>query len=320
MRVIYFLFFFASLYGSENLIDLYQKNGSASFEKIFDEKLASKAYWEKRLPDTNNSFGYFESIEYILACDKNTSSLKFYSQDENNSFKLNEVFSAFIGKKKGDKQKEGDLKTPIGVYRLLQKLDNVDPFYGPLAFVTSYPNPYDKVQGKKGSGIWLHGFPLKQKRDDFTKGCIAINNTSLEDLEKSMNYNKTLVYINKGELSPMPKNKLTTILSSLYRWKKAWKENNINDYLAFYDASFKRLDGLDLKRFSRYKTRIFNKSEYKQIHFKNINIISYPLVKKEDVFLISFDEEYRSASFQFDGEKELYVHLQNGSFKILAER
>jgi len=320
MRLFYFIFFFASLSASENLVDLYQKNGSASFEKIFDEKLASKQYWEKKLPDTNSSFGYFESVKYLLACDKNQSSLKLYSQDENSSFKLNEKFSAFIGKKKGDKQKEGDLKTPIGVYKLLQKLDDVDPFYGPLAFVTSYPNPYDKIRGKNGSGIWVHGFPLQQERDDFTKGCIAINNTNLKDLEKKMNYNEALIYINKGEFPYIPKDKLTTILSSLYSWKKAWKENDIDNYLAFYDENFKRLDGLNLKRFSRFKKRIFNKSEYKQIHFKNINIISYPLVERKDVFLISFDEEYRSVSFQFEGEKELYVHLQDGSFKILAER
>jgi len=320
MKFLFFVFLFVSLNASENLIDLYQKNGSASFEKIFDEKLASKKYWGKRLLDTNSSFGYFESIKHLLTCNKNDSSLKLYSQDENNTFKLNENFSAFIGKKKGDKQKEGDLKTPIGVYKLLKKLDEVDPFYGPLAFVTSYPNPYDKILGKNGSGIWVHGFPIKQKRDDFTKGCIAINNTDLKNLEKKMNYNEALVYINQSDIKKMSKETLISLLSSLYRWKKAWKNNDINSYLSFYDTSFKRLDGLNYKRFRRYKKRIFNKSEYKQIHFKNINIISYPRVEQEDIFLISFDEEYRSASYQFNGEKELYVHLQDGSFKILAER
>ena len=37
---------------------------------------------------------------------------------------------------------------------------------GQLAFVLSYPNTYDKVQGKNGHGIWIHGSPLdgRQRR------------------------------------------------------------------------------------------------------------------------------------------------------------
>ncbi|CAI6147276.1 MAG: hypothetical protein SPLUMA1_SPLUMAMAG1_01934 [uncultured Sulfurimonas sp.] len=59
-----------------------------------------------------------------------------------------------------DKIREGDLRTPIGVYKLVKKLSKVDSFYGPLAFATSYPNSYDKYLGKNGSGIWIHGLPL----------------------------------------------------------------------------------------------------------------------------------------------------------------
>ncbi len=47
---------------------------------------------------------------------------------------------------KGDKKTEGDLRTPIGVYDLVKKISNVDEFYGPLAFVISYPNIYDRYK------------------------------------------------------------------------------------------------------------------------------------------------------------------------------
>ena len=108
MRFLLFFLISFSLYGSQSLLDLYQKDGSVAIEKIFDAQLSTKEYWKDKLKDVNTSFGYFESIHYLLACDKSDASLKLYTKDINNSFVLDENFFAFIGENKGDKQKEGD--------------------------------------------------------------------------------------------------------------------------------------------------------------------------------------------------------------------
>lgn len=308
------------LLANEDLLDIYQKEGSQGVEKVLDTTLSTYQYWEEKLRDVDTRFGYFEGINYLLACDKNSTTLKLYTKDVNNTFELNKDFSAFVGKKKGDKQKEGDLKTPIGVYQLIQKLEHVDPFYGPLAFVTSYPNTYDKIQGKNGSGIWVHGLPFNQKRDDYTKGCIAINNNNLQEIESQIDFKKALVYIDQKPYPKVSKKALTSLLSQLYSWRKAWKINDFKTYMSFYDKDFKRIDGLDYSRFKDYKQRIFNKDEYKQILFNDINILPYPMQGHEDVYLISFKEEYSSSSFQFSGFKELYVHLDSEKFYILAEK
>ena len=308
------------LLANEDLLDIYQKEGSQGVEKVFDTALSSYQYWEKKLRDIDTRFGYFEGINYLLACDKNATTLKLYTKDTNNTFELNKDFSAFVGEKKGDKQKEGDLKTPIGVYKLIQKLEHVDPFYGPLAFVTSYPNTYDKIQGKNGSGIWVHGLPLNQKRDDYTKGCIAINNNNLQDIESQIDYKEALVYIDQKPYPEVSKKTLMQLLSQLYSWRKAWKTNDFETYMSFYDKDFKRIDGLDYSRFKDYKQRIFKKDEYKQILFSDINILPYPMQEHEDVYLISFQEEYNSSSFRFSGHKELYVHIHSDKFYILAEK
>lgn len=320
MRLLLILCFAYSLYGNDSLLELYQKQGIQSIENAFDQTLSSTEYWQKRLADINTSFGYFESIDFLLSCDKNSSQLKFYTKDNNNSFSLHENFSAYVGAKKGDKQKEGDLKTPIGVYRLIQKLEKVDSFYGPLAFVTSYPNTYDKVQGKNGSGIWVHGLPLHQKRDDFTRGCIAINNTSLEHLDYDIDANKTIVYIDEQAYPEVQKKQLILLLSQLYQWKKAWRESDIDSYLDFYSPCFKRNDGMDYQHFANYKRRIFAKQEYKHIHFTDINILPYPHSSRKNTFFISFKEQYRSPSYQFDGAKELYVQLTDHKLSILTEK
>lgn len=310
----------SSLYANESLLDLYQKEGSSSVEKIFDQELTSQSYWENRLKNIDTRFGYFEGVNYLLACNKGNTSLKLYAKDANNTFQLDSDFSAFVGKKSGDKEREGDLKTPIGVYKLIQKLDKVDSFYGPLAFVTSYPNTYDKIRGKNGSGIWVHGLPLNQERDDYTKGCIAVNNNSLKHIEDQINVKDALVYIDQGSYPEVKKETLITILSQLYSWRKAWKENDTETYLSFYDLSFKRNDGLRLKKFKQYKKRIFAKDEYKQILFTKINILPYPTPDHNNTYLVSFHENYQSFSYKFSGNKELYIHLNDDSFSILAEK
>ena len=64
-------------------------------------------------------------------------------------------FECIHGRVEGDKQKQGDLKTPEGVYFLTkvitQKLDFME--YGPHAVALNYPNPADRLRKKTGSGI-----------------------------------------------------------------------------------------------------------------------------------------------------------------------
>lgn len=156
-------------------------------------ELTKEIFWDNLLKDKDTRFGYTESYNSFLICDKNSSTLAIYKQDENNTFVKEREYNAFTGKINGDKQKEGDLKTPIGVYHInnrLSKDTKLDPFYGPLAFVTSYPNLYDRMRGKNGSGIWVHGLPINQERDDFTKGCIAIDNQSIECLDRNIDIKK----------------------------------------------------------------------------------------------------------------------------------
>ena len=319
-KIFLFLFLISSAFAEQNLLDIYQKDGLKEVEKIFDKKLTSKEYWDNKLQFIDTKFGYFEGINYILACNKSKTSLKLYKKNDKNTFELDNDFSAFVGKKEGDKQKEGDLKTPIGVYKITKKLNKVDSFYGPLAFVTSYPNTFDKVQSKEGHGIWVHGLPLNKKRDDYTKGCIAINNENLKHIENQINFKKALVYIDKKKYIKVNKNELSTILSQFYIWRLAWKSSDIQTYLSFYDTTFKRNDGISLANFKNYKKRVFKKQGYKQISFTNINIIPYPMQNKQNVFFISFHEEYKSSTYSFSGDKELYIHLKNNTFTILTEK
>jgi murein L,D-transpeptidase YafK len=294
-----------------------------NIEKKMDKALTSKYYWKSYLRNKDTTFGYLEKYSSVLTCNKSRSTLNLYTLNKKHQFKLKKKNDAYTGKNKGDKKREGDAVTPIGVYELVAKKSRatkLDPFYGPYAFVTSYPNAYDKYEGKSGHGIWIHGLPELRKRDKFTKGCIAIQNINLKKLEKEINYKKTLLIIDDNWVkTDVSKEKLAAILSQLYKWRYAWKYSEIEKYLSFYSNDFIRFDGMKIDTFKRYKKRIFSKNEKKTILFHDLNIVPYPNTK--NTYQITFSEYYKSGSFKFEGDKSLMVKLdKNNTMKIFTEQ
>lgn len=307
-----------SLYANSTLTD-YRINGIYNVQKHMDNELTKVEYWSMQLQDIDTRFGYIESYSNILTCDKNTSTLTLYIKDNNSSYLLQKKYNAYTGKINGDKVKEGDLKTPIGIYDITKKISKLDSFYGPLAFVTSYPNIYDTYRGKNGSGIWIHGLPTEQERDEYTKGCIAIDNQSIECLDKNIDIDKTLLIISTEQYKEkIGKNVLSSILSELYSWRYSWIYNDIQSYIDYYSPEFVRYDGMNYKRFLKYKKRIFQKRETKEIIFNNLSIVPYP--DSSNIYKISFQEQYKSKSFEFSGDKVLIVKFDNNRLKIITEK
>jgi murein L,D-transpeptidase YafK len=90
----------------------------------------------------------------------------------------------------GQKQREGDFRTPEGSYRLTRRNAQSDFF---LAVQVSYPEPTDIALARKngwapGGSIMVHGLPnlLRYPRErylssDWTDGCIALSNEDMLD-------------------------------------------------------------------------------------------------------------------------------------------
>jgi murein L,D-transpeptidase YafK len=323
MRVIYktlflvIFLFINSLYAlSPELVQLYRTKGIDAVEQRIQEQLKTREYWEDVLEKKDVSNGYYESIQYLVICQKDMKDMILY--DTKKSKKL---FSTpvYVGQKEGDKQKEGDLKTPVGAYSLTKRRTDVDPFYGPLALTTNYPNIYDKAQGKTGHGIWIHGVPEDEKRDDFTKGCIALENNNIEKLDKTIKIDESILLISQTKFQEVSKSDISIMMSSLFKWRDAWKKSDITTYLSFYDDNFVKGNGQNLHKFKQYKKRVFSKKEKKIIKLSNINIIPYPNTKNKKMFKIVMDELYKTNSHKFNGKKALYVELLNDRFSILTE-
>lgn len=91
----------------------------------------------------------------------------------------------------GDKQVEGDFKTPEGSY-LLDARNPHSEFF--LSIHVSYPNSQDVREARSlgqdpGGAIMIHGQPNEPTRSeayyrtrDWTNGCIAVSNSDMIDI------------------------------------------------------------------------------------------------------------------------------------------
>ncbi|EIW6735634.1 murein L,D-transpeptidase [Campylobacter coli] len=312
-----------SALGASDLVKIYLNQGLDAVGVAIEKELTNKDFWLDEIGDRNISLGYYDDDVAIVLTNKTDKILRVYSYSDG---KIKQDFEqkAIITGLMGDKQVEGDLKTPVGFYELGRKFNPGDPYYGPFAFATTYPNLLDKVQGKTGGGIWIHGYPLDGTRlDEFkTRGCIALFNENLEEFAKVVQDKKVFAMTEEKEKVRAKKEDIAALLADLFAWKLAWTDSDINTYLNFYDEKqFKRFDKMKFEQFASMKKSIFSRKEDKKIKFSDINISPYPNVENETMYRISFYEDYYTKNYQFKGDKILYVKIDSkGKMKILAEQ
>jgi murein L,D-transpeptidase YafK len=96
----------------------------------------------------------------VLLVDAKNSRLYVYEK-QGEELKLRADYYITQGKFGTNKTREGDQKTPIGIYYITSHLakSRLPDFYGAGALPINYPNEWDKANGRNGSGIWLHGTP-----------------------------------------------------------------------------------------------------------------------------------------------------------------
>ncbi|EAH6528581.1 hypothetical protein EIZ02_09160, partial [Campylobacter coli] len=312
-KILAFYFICISALGASDLVKIYLNQGLDAVGVAIEKELTNKDFWLDEIGDRNISLGYYDDDVAIVLTNKTDKILRVYSYSDG---KIKQDFEqkAIITGLMGDKQVEGDLKTPVGFYELGRKFNPGDPYYGPFAFATTYPNLLDKVQGKTGGGIWIHGYPLDGTRlDEFkTRGCIALFNENLEEFAKVVQDKKVFAMTEEKEKVRAKKEDIAALLADLFAWKLAWTDSDINTYLNFYDEKqFKRFDKMKFEQFASMKKSIFSRKEDKKIKFSDINISPYPNVENETMYRISFYEDYYTKNYQFKGDKILYVKIDS---------
>ncbi|WP_267525335.1 L,D-transpeptidase family protein [Campylobacter sp. MG1] len=309
-----------NLYAS-SLLTNYLKEGIVTNDKKIEAKLSNIEFWKNELLNIDLEYGYYSDGQYIVVVDKDEQKIVLYELKNNKL--LPRFEQSVITGLMGNKNVEGDLKTPVGAYEVTNKMVPPDNYYGPYAFVLSYPNLYDSLRKKTGSGIWIHGFPLEGdvRYDTYkTKGCVVMTNDVLLDFEAILKDKKAQVLINEKGITKTNADEISIILANLFDWKNTWTYSDIDKYLSYYNDDFIRYDGVKLKEFKQQKKTIFARKEDKKIKFSNINIIPYPNLDNEKIFKITFYENYSTQNYKFNGSKVLYIKLIDNKMSILVEK
>lgn len=303
------------------LEDLYLQGGITAVQKKIEKNLQNPEYWNNNLKDMNLTYGYYSNSDRLIIVVDKTAKQISINRYENGNIKVlksNEIITGLMG----EKLAEGDLKTPVGAYEITRRFTPPTTYYGPVAFSLSYPNLYDKMRSRTGSGIWIHGYPMEgnvRENEVETRGCVAMKNDLLVAFEDVVKNNKSIVLISEKGYPQALTSDIAVIFAGLFAWKEAWTISDLDRYLSFYSSDFRRFDGMKLSEFSAMKKRVFSKNESKIIEFKNFTIVPYPSTDSKNIYRVSFDEKYRADTYNFDGQKVLYVAVENNKMKILIE-
>lgn len=260
---------------------------------------------------------------YVLVVDKSARTLDIWKSelDSDGKKKFTRVAShpADLGKNNGDKVSEGDAKTPEGIYFLLTKMEGPSldyKLYGSRAYTTDYPNHFDVLDGKSGSGIWLHSVPDEVPLTRGSRGCVVVRNEIVRTLDPYIRFGRTPIVISE-KIETRPFSDAVTASAKLEEWtdswRKAWESKSFETYMSYYDADFKSM-GMNKAQWGEYKARL-NK-EYGQLTIR----LSQPLaLEHRGRAIVRFVQNYASDKKADLGEKVLHLISRNGQWKILSE-
>lgn len=227
------------------------------------------------------------------------------------------------GKLGTEKLKEGDKRTPIGVYHVTSSLprQKLTDFYGSGAFPINYPNDWDKRQGRNGHGIWLHGTPS----DTFSRpprasdGCVVLANQDLDALSKNLQIGLTPVIISNSiewlSLDDWQAER-TSLLTMIDEWRKDWESRDTDRYARHYAARFKS-DGHGLDSWIEHKRKVNAGKSWIKVGTDNISMFRNP--GREDHVVVTFEQDYKSSNLSNVMQKRQYWIKENGRWKIVYE-
>ncbi len=260
--------------------------------------------------------------KHAIVVDTQKSRLYLYQNDDGRPRFVADYYITH-GKLGADKTREGDKKTPVGVYHVTSSLPlkKLGDFYGSGAFPISYPNEWDKRQGRNGHGIWLHGTPS----DTFSRppkasdGCVVLANSDLDALAKNLQIGLTPVIIsNSIEWLSLDdwQSERSALNKKIDDWRSDWESRDTDRYLRHYS---KRLEanGQNYEQYAQQKRQVNANKEWIKIKLGNQSMFRSP--GKEEVVVVTFEQDYRSNNLNNQMKKRQYWIREDGTWKIIYE-
>ena len=263
-----------------------------------------------------------EDQRYAIVVDNMRSRLYLY-QNENGRPRFVADYYISTGKRGGEKTREGDEKTPTGVYHVTASLprNKLSDFYGSGAFPISYPNEWDRRHGRNGHGIWLHGTPSDtySRAPRASNGCVVLANADLDALSKKLQIGLTPVIISEQVewLSlddwDAERNALNT---EIERWRNDWESIDTERYLTHYAKRFSA-DRQDYSGWVRHKRQVNSRKSWIKLNLSNFSMFRNP--GKDELVVVTFDQNYRSNNMSNTMKKRQYWTKEGGKWRIVYE-
>jgi len=260
---------------------------------------------------------FAKSSVFYMVMNKFENKLTLHSFEDASLLK---EYRAITGSAVGDKEREGDLKTPEGIYFIERRVPQKKLFklHGPAAVELNYPNSVDRIFRRSGDGIWIHGVDNEdrmKKRFD-TRGCIALSNKDILDLVGRLTYQDIPIVIHEKNIEDV-KIGLTPLNSPTHRrveeWAAAWSSKNLESYLSFYSSDFYS-KGMNFDKWTSYKKRLNQKYQSIKVSIEDLKILRHGKYA-----VAVFRQKYRGDSYSVIGRKRLYLIGEGANALILAE-
>ena len=229
-----------------------------------------------------------------------------------------------IGRQGPHKEYRDDLRTPVGVYNITNKLPDakLPELYGAGAWTLDYPNTWDKRKKRTGSGIWIHGVPRStySRTPYSSQGCVTLSNHIFSGLQQYIRNGKTPVIISerpqwiKRELQQQRRRAVEQMFLD---WKKDWESLDFERYIKHYSRNFD--NGIDdFINWRKRKQLIYQRSTQLDVDVENINIYNYP--SETSLMQIDFKQHYKSNRYSDSSNKRQYWEQEeDGNWRIIYE-
>lgn len=228
-----------------------------------------------------------------------------------------------LGKQGVEKTREGDQKTPVGVYRVTANLprQKLSDFYGAGAFPISYPSPWDRRLGRNGSGIWLHGTPSNtySRPPRASDGCIVLANEDLQSVSQYLQVGVTPVIIAEEiewKSAAEIESERESLAAALESWRKDWQSGDTDRYLAHYARTFKSA-GQDYAAWASHKRMVNARKAWLKVGLSGVSMFRQP--QQRDLVEIVFEQSYKSNTLSNTMRKRQYWIKEDGRWRILYE-
>ncbi len=230
-------------------------------------------------------------------------------------------YRAITGENPGDKIREGDKKTPEGVYFITGIVPQsliIPNLHGSAGVSLNYPNPADRINEQTGSGIWIHGVESEarlEKRFD-TRGCVALGNVEIVELKKLITPGVTPVLIVESEAAHPGIGLLSEnhgLTKRVEEWARIWATGSHEEYIALYHQDFYSR-GMNFRQWDSYKKSLKKNYKYIKVTVENLQLFRHPKYT-----VAAFDQIYESDRYRSRGHKRLYWVGPDDQAQIIAE-